>query len=369
MAEPLGISVVGCGAVSRKYLPTLRSEPSLRIIGFADLDRGRAEAAAGDTDAAVLTPTEAITHDDVELVVNLTIPAAHADICGAALSAGKHVYTEKPLATTVTDGRRLVDQALRSGLRLASAPDTVLGTGIQTARRLLDDGAIGRPTSAVAFFMSGGPEKRHPNPAFLYAAGGGPLYDMGPYYLSSLVSLLGPIRRVSAFGTMATSQRRVARGPNAGLTIDVEVDTHVAAVLEHHGGQISTLITSFDVPGTSTTPKIEVHGTRGTLLAPNPNVFDGPVELRTETADNWSTVDPDAGYVGADRGIGVVDLALALARDEPHRATGELALHVLDALESITRSSRTHQAVDLSTTCDRPSPVPLLDQHQNLFVP
>lgn len=355
---PLRIAIVGCGAVSRKYVPTLRAARPLRIVGYADLDRPRAESAAAGTDAMVLSPAEAVTHDDVDLVVNLTSPAAHLVVSRAALSAGKHVYTEKPLATTLADGRAIVDLADRSALRVASAPDTMLGTGIQTARRLVDDGALGRPTSAAAFFMTGGPEQNHPSPGFLYATGGGPLYDMGPYYLSALVTLLGPIRRVCGFGRAALPQRHVTSGPNAGMIIEVGVDTHVAAVLEHHDGQISTLVASFDVPGGTTTPRIEVHGTNGSMSVPNPNLFDGPVAVRA-TGTDWSPTAQLAGYRSADRGVGVADLAVSLSTGQPHRATADLALHVLDAIESIGRSCRTGRAVALSTTCRRPVPVPL----------
>lgn len=361
MRDTAGVAVVGCGAVSRKYFPTLRALPGIRVIACADIVPEKAAAAAAQLDVAALPLSEAIARDDVDIVLNLTVPAVHARISLAALDAGKHVYTEKPLAATLAAGRDVIDRAANCDLRVGCAPDTVLGTGIQTARRLIDEGAIGVPVAGSAFFLGGGPDNNHPNPAIFYQNGAGPLYDMGPYYLTSLVTLLGPIRQACGFGGIGRSPREVNAGRNAGTTIEVEVDTHVSASIQHDGGAISTLITSFDAAGGTSTPRIEVYGTTGTLVVPNPNGFSGSVLLGTPDSQDWRQIEPLAGYVNAARGIGVADLASAVRRGENHRAAGDLALHVLDAMESIRTACQSGSVVTLSTSCRRPRPVQLGD--------
>ncbi|WP_104821427.1 Gfo/Idh/MocA family protein [Kitasatospora sp. MMS16-BH015] len=356
---PLRVAVVGAGKISGAYLRTLRGRPEVRVVAVADLDRGRARQAVAELPGArAETPAEACAAEDVDLVLNLTVPAAHAEVALAAIAGGKHVYGEKPLAATTAEARRLLTAAERAGLRVGCAPDTVLGTGLQTARAVLDSGAIGRPVAATAFMVTPGHELWHPDPEFYYRPGGGPLFDMGPYHLTALVTLLGPVRRVTGLAARPTERRTIATGPRAGTTFPVEVDTHVTGVLEHESGALSTLLMSFDVWG-GRLPHIELYGSAGSLSVPDPNDFEGPVGLRRAGEPGWESVPVLAGHRGAGRGCGLLDLAEALAAGEPHRAGGELAYHVLDTMESLLTAAATGRAVTVASSCARPAAVPL----------
>jgi predicted dehydrogenase len=360
VGEPLRIGVVGVGQISRAYLTTLGRLPGVQVRLLADLDAERARAGLRHAPAARAVPAgELLSSGDVDLVLNLTIPAAHAQVALAALAAGKHVYGEKPLAPDLARGREML-AARAGGLRVGCAPDTVLGTGTQTARRVIEDGLIGAPVAANAVFTTAGHELWHPNPEFYYQPGGGPLFDMGPYYLSALIHMLGPVVRVTGAASRARPARVIGSGPRAGTRFDVEVDTHVTGVLEHGNGALTTLITSFDVVA-STQPWIEVHGTEGSLAAPDPNNFGGDVLIRHQSDDHWSKVAPSAGYENAGRGIGLADLATALQAGRPHRASAELALHVLDVMQTLLESARAGHSLAVSTSCDVPEPVPLTD--------
>lgn len=360
MGESLRVGIVGVGTISRKYLEILTQVPGVEVVAAADLELDRARAVAEKYDGIVAqSPDELYANPDVDAVVNLTIPAAHASVALAALEAGKHVYGEKPLAATRQEAKPILEKAAASGLRVGCAPDTVLGRGFQTARALLDRGDIGVPTAATAFFVSPGPEPWHPDPEFYYKPGGGPLLDMGPYYLTALVSLLGPIRRVNGRASRARQERTVGSGPKQGTTFSVDVDTHVTGVLEHESGVLTTVITSFDVHGAKL-PRIEVYGSESTLEVPDPNRFEGDVQILRPAVREWETVPPAGGYPDTQRGIGVADMARAIKRGEPHRASGELAYHVLDVMESLLESAaRGGAPVEVTSTCERPSPVPL----------
>jgi predicted dehydrogenase len=354
---PLRVGVVGAGKISGQYSETLSRLPSLAVTAVADLDPARAGALAARHDGArALSLADLYAADEVDLVLNLTTPAEHAAVALAGIAAGKHVYGEKPLAATSADGRAIADAAAVAGVRAACAPDTVLGTGVQTARAALDDGAIGVPHAATAFMTTPGHERWHPDPEFYYRPGGGPLLDMGPYYLTALVHLLGPVRRVIGMSSRPSAQRVIGDGPRAGTAFDVQIDTHVTGVLEHHGGALTTMVMSFDTWATHL-PSIEVYGAHGTLSVPDPNYFDGDVRLSTQEAGGWTVVPPSAGYAGAGRGVGVLDLSEALARDRPHRAAVDVALHVLDVMESMQASAATGTAVAVATTCTRPEVV------------
>lgn len=361
MTGRLRIGMLGCGAISAKYLSTLARLPELQLVACADLVRSKAEAVARDwpEPVEVLEPAELFRSAAVDVVLNLTVPAAHATTSLAAIRHGKHVYLEKPLATTAEKAMALVSAARSHGVRLACAPDTVLGTGIQTARAAIADGLIGRPTAANAMLLGGGPDNRHPNPHFFYQPGAGPLMDMGPYYVTALVTLLGPIERVSALGHRSSSTRPITDGPNVGGSIDVAVDTHVSASLLHADGALSTLVTSFDAPAASRMPRIEIYGTAGSLGVPDPNQFSGPVVIKTVRAPEWETVPESGGYVDGARGIGLADLAAAIDGGFEHRASSELAAHVVEVLEAIQRSSSSGQAVDVSYRPEPPTAVPL----------
>ncbi|CAA9438256.1 MAG: oxidoreductase domain protein [uncultured Quadrisphaera sp.] len=358
MGGALKVGIVGAGKISGQYSAALARLPQVEVTAVADLDAARAAALASQHPGARAVPlAQLLGADDVELVLNLTIPAAHADVALAALEAGKDVYGEKPLAATTAQGRAVVDAAAAAGRRLGCAPDTVLGTGLQTARAVVDSGAIGRPLAATAFMTTPGHERWHPDPEFYYRPGGGPLLDMGPYHLSALVHLLGPVRRVVGAASRPRATRTIGDGPRAGTEFAVEVDTHVSAVLEHHGGALTTMVMSFDVEAAHL-PSIEVHGEAGSLSVPDPNCFDGAVELFTREVPRWVAQPVRAGYLGAGRGYGVADLAAARAAGRPHRASADLALHVLDVMEAVAASAASGAAVVLSTTCERPAPVP-----------
>ncbi|MDG4766371.1 Gfo/Idh/MocA family oxidoreductase [Solwaraspora sp. WMMD406] len=358
MGDPHGVGVVGLGVVSRAYLKTLVDHPTVRVVAVADLDAARAVAAAATIPGTAAVSVERLLHHpDVATVLNLTIPAAHAEISDAAIDAGRNVYVEKPLTVTFPEGRSIIDRAVSAGVRVGCAPDTVLGTGTQTARAAIDDGLIGRPLSASAVLVTPGHERWHPDPDFYYAPGGGPLMDMGPYYISALIHLLGPVRAVIGAASQLRETRIIGSGPRLGQRIPVEVPTHVTGVLEHAGGALSTLTTSFDGVATTAAP-IEVLGEEGTLAVPDPNTFDGEVRHLALGDPGWHTLAPRAGYVAAARGVGLIDLVRA-AETRPPRASGEVALHVLDVMTALLRSAADGRRVELTTTVERPTPVPL----------
>lgn len=355
---PLRVGIIGCGAISGAYLTTFPDLTNVSVIAAADRDHDRAQAVADAHPGITALPVdELLAHPDVDAVLNLTIPAAHAEVGMATLEAGKHLYGEKPLAASLSEADTLLTTAAAAGLRIACAPDTVLGEGIQTARKAVDDGLIGIPVAATAFMTSPGHESWHPAPEFYYQHGGGPLLDMGPYYLSALVHLLGPVRRVVGASSRVRVEREIASGPRAGTRFRSVVDTHVTGVLEHHSGALSTLLMSFEVHG-SRHPRIEVHGTDGSLTVPDPNTFDGTVELRGAGAQEWVPLPAAAGYRGARRGFGIADLARSLSTGQPHRASGEVARHVLDVMHSLLDAAAGFGAVTVTSTCERPALVP-----------
>ncbi|GAA2645583.1 Gfo/Idh/MocA family protein [Paractinoplanes durhamensis] len=354
MGRPHRVGIVGTGFISAAYLGTLAGHPGVTIAAVADIDAARAATvAAGLAGCRALPVDELLQDPQVDTVLNLTVPAAHGPVALAAIANHKQVYGEKPLAADMTAARALLDQAAAFDVAVGCAPDTVLGTGIQTARAAVDDGLIGRPLSAVAVMATPGHERWHPNPDFYYLPGGGPLLDMGPYYLSALIHLLGPIVAVTGAASRLRDSRVIGSGPRAGSPVPVEVDTHVTGVLHHAGGVLSTITTSFDAVRTTAAP-IEVHGETGTLAVPDPNHFDGDVRLFALGADDWRTLEPSAGYQGAGRGIGLLDMITTGAP----RASGALALHVLDAMTSLLRSAAEGRRIDLTTTADRPPVVP-----------
>jgi predicted dehydrogenase len=353
----LRVGIVGAGKISGQYSESFLRLPQVQVTAVADLDTGRATALAAEHPGArARSLADLLAADDVDVVLNLTIPAAHAEVALAAIAAGKHVYGEKPLAATTDAARAVVRAAQDAGVRLACAPDTVLGTGVQTARAALDAGAIGVPHSATAFMVTPGHERWHHDPEFYYRPGGGPLLDMGPYYLTSLVHLLGPVRRVVGASSRPRTSRTIGTGPRAGTSFDVEIDTHITGILEHESGALTTLIMSFDT-WAADLPRLEVYGSTGSLSLPDPNYFDGDVRLFTLDAPEWAALPVSAGYVGAARGYGVADLAQGLAAGRPHRASADVALHVLDVMESVQAAADGGAAVTVTTTCERPEPL------------
>ncbi|MFI6318112.1 Gfo/Idh/MocA family protein [Nonomuraea sp. NPDC050556] len=350
-----GIAIVGCGTISHAYLRNLTTFPDLKVVGCADLDVARAKEVAAEHGVPVAgTVAQVINHPDVELVVNLTIPAAHITVATQVIEAGKHVYNEKPLALDPAEGRNLLAQAEAKGVRVGCAPDTFLGAGLQTVQRAVADGLIGTPGSAITLLQGPGPESWHPSPQFYFQLGGGPLFDMGPYYLTALAVLFGPVSRVAANGSRAHASRTVGRGPLAGTVFDVEVLTHVSALLEFAGGQSATCVFSFDSP----LPRhdfLEVTGTEATLAAPDPNRFTGPVRLRRAGSGEWEELEASGTTVG--RGIGVLDMVRSIRAGQPHRASGEMALHVVDVMSAILRSAEEGSFVPVSSTFTVPQPL------------
>lgn len=356
--EPFRVGIVGCGNISGAYLKSCRTFPILEVVACADLELARAQNKAAEFGIGkAYSLGDMLDDPDIDIVINLTVPNAHAEVNLAAIAAGKHIYSEKPLATNREDGRRIMAAAQERGVRVGCAPDTFLGGGLQTCRKLIDDGWIGQPVAAAAFMMGHGPESWHPNPAFFYHRGGGPLFDVGPYYLTALVVLLGPIRRITGSTRISSPQRPITSQPFYGQMIDVEVPTHVAGVLDFESGPVATLITSFDV-WSSAVPRIEIYGTEGTLNVPDPNIFGGPVRLRRAGAADWSEI-PLAQPADVNRGIGVADMAYGLRDNRPHRASGELAYHVLDAMAAFEEASTAGTHIHLESRCDRPAPLPV----------
>jgi len=355
--KPTKIGVIGCGNISGAYFKAGLTFKNLEIAACADLDLARAKAKAEEFKIPkAYSVKELLADPEIEIVVNLTIPKAHVDIALAAIKAGKHVYGEKPLAITRKDGQKILAAAKAKKLRVGSAPDTFFGGGIQTCRKLIDDGWIGQPVAASAFMLCAGHESWHPAPEFYYDFGGGPMLDMGPYYLTALVNLLGPIARVSGSARTSRTERMITSQPLSGKIMHVKALTHYATVLDFAQGAIATMIMSFDSRAAQL-PRIEIYGTEGTLSVPDPNTFGGPV--RINRGKEWLDVPLTHGYTENSRSIGVADMANAIRSGRPHRASGELALHVLDAMEAAADAPATGKAVKLTTTCARPAALPM----------
>lgn len=353
------VGIIGCGKISGIYMENCHRFDILELYAVADLDQGRAEEQAVAFNVPhVYSVDEILADPEIELIINLTIPGVHADVCLSALEAGKHVYVEKPLAVTREQGQAVLDLAHQKGLLVGCAPETFFGSGIQTSLKLIEDGVIGSPVAATAFMMSRGHEHWHPDPEFYYAVGGGPMFDMGPYYLTALVQLLGPIAAISGMTGKAMDQRTITSEKKRGQTIPVDIPTHVAGLLRFKQGAVGTLITSFDIFGGSTLPPIEVYGTQGTLQVPDPNTFGGPVRYRLLGEQEWTEVPLLPGYQENTRGIGVADMAYAIRSGRPHRASGELAYHVLEAMWAFHDSSDQQTVYPMQSTCLRPAALP-----------
>lgn len=350
--------IIGCGNISGIYLENCKKFSTLELIACADLDLDKAKSQADKYDIPLACSVEELlAHPEIALVINLTIPAVHAKVSLQVLEAGKHVYVEKPLALTLEQGQEVLETATKKGLLVGSAPDTFLGAGIQTALNLISEGAIGRPVSATAFMMSRGHESWHPDPEFYYADGGGPMFDMGPYYLTALVQLLGPIRRVAGITSKALPERIITSEKKHGQRIHVAVPTHVAGTMEFDNGAVATMITSFDIFGGSTLPHIEIHGTEGSLLVPDPNGFGGTVMYRKPGEADWTKLPLIDGYDGNCRGIGPADMADALMQQRKHRANGDVAYHVLEAMWAFHFSSDSGNYYNMKSKCEPAEPL------------
>jgi predicted dehydrogenase len=356
-ASPVNVGIIGTGNISSIYLENSKRFENFNVAACADLFVDRAQARAAEYGVPKAYSVDELLADPaIEAVINLTIPRAHGEVGLRAIEAGKHVYNEKPLALTRDEGRALLDAAAAKGLRVGCAPDTFLGGGLQTCRKLIDEGAIGQPVAATAFMLSHGPETWHPDPDFFYQPGAGPMFDMGPYYLTALISLLGPVRRVTGSARISFPERQITSKPKHGAMIQVNTPTHVAGVLDFHQGTVATLVTSFDVWGANV-PRIEIYGSEGSLSVPDPNTFGGPVLLRKAGEREWTEVPVAFGYTANSRGLGVADMLQATRSGRPHRASGQLAYHVLDLMHAFHDASREGRHIELQSTCDRPAPM------------
>jgi predicted dehydrogenase len=356
-SSPLQIGIVGCGNISNAYFRGLAKFPVAKIVGVADLVPERAEAKAAEHGVRAYSVPDLLADPGIDIVLNLTVPKVHATVNLSILEAKKHAYTEKPFALDLGEGKRVLDLAAAAGLRVGCAPDTFFGGGIQTARLLLERGDIGEPIGAVANMASHGPEGWHPDPEFFYQVGGGPMLDMGPYYVTALVNLLGPIRRVTGSARASFHERIVGRGSKQGARIKVEIPTHYAGVLDFVSGPVASLNMSFDV-WSHNLPIIEVYGTEGTLRVPDPNHFGGIVEVRRSDEKEWRQV-PLTHSDQVERGIGVADMATGILYKRPHRASGELAYHVLEAMLAVQLASERGAHVILQSTAAKPKPLPV----------
>lgn len=354
--KKLRVGIVGIGKISGIYLQNLTGmfADRVSVVAVADLIKERAEeAAAQHPPMKAMSVDELMKSPEVDLVLNLTIPKSHFDVCLRAVESGKHVYVEKPLCITREEATTLLKTAAKKGVRVGGAPDTFLGAGIQTCRKLIDDGWIGTPVAATAFMMNHGHEHWHPAPEFYYKVGGGPMFDMGPYYLTALVNLLGPVARVCGSAKRSFASRTISSEPLKGSKIDVEVPTHIAGVLDFESGAVGTIITSFDV-WSHTMPFIEIYGSEGSLKVPDPNTFGGPVLVKRGRAESWSEVPLLRAYPENSRGLGVADMADAIAEGRPHRASAELTSHVLEVMHGFHDASASGTYYKVTGTCARP---------------
>jgi predicted dehydrogenase len=357
--KPVNIGIVGCGNISGIYLEMGQTFEMVNITAVADIIPERAKAQAEKYHIPrVLSMDEMMADRSIEIILNLTIPNAHAEVAFTALESGKSIYNEKPLAITREDGLKMLALAKSKGLRVGGAPDTFLGGGLQTCRKLIDDGWIGTPIAATAFMLCHGHESWHPAPEFYYKVGGGPMFDMGPYYLTALVSLMGPVRRVTGSARATFPTRLITSQPLHGTVIDVDVPTHVAGVLDFANGAIATIVTSFDV-WAHNMPYIEIYGTAGSLSVPDPNGFGGPVKVRRSGMDTWADIPLSHGYAKNTRSIGVADMAYALRSGRPHRANGQMCYHVLDIMHAVHDASQEGKHIELQSSCPQPAALPM----------
>lgn len=364
------IGIIGCGNISDAYLQGAGRSDLIEVKAVADISDDVASAKAKTYGVEAMSVDRLLADPDVEIVINITVPSAHAEVSQAILSAGKHVYSEKPLAATLDDGRAIVEQADKDGLRVGCAPDTFLGAGHQTCRRAVDQGDIGRVVGGAASFLTRGMEDWHPNPTFFFKPGGGPVLDMAPYYLTALINLIGPVRQVTSITTTAFAGRVVtSKGPMTGKVIDVEVPTTMNGVLAFENGAAVTLTTTWDVWNHDRRP-IEIYGERGSMLAPDPNFFGGEPQVAIGQGD-WEALDISAFAFGipnrpSKRGtgvadyriIGLLDMAAAIRAGRPHRANGHLAFHVLEVMDALGRSSIEQRHMEIVSRPDRPAALP-----------
>jgi len=355
------IGVIGCGQISGAYLKNCTQKfDILDVVACADLVPALAQKRAEEFNIPkACSVGELLADPEIKIVVNLTVPKAHAQVNIMALEAGKNVYVEKPFAVTRDDAKKVIELAKAKGLRVGGAPDTFLGGGLQTCRKLIDEGWIGTPYAASGLIIMGNAaDGGHPNPDFFFQVGGGPMFDMGPYYVTALVSLLGPISRVTGSAQKLFSEKTILNttSPRFGEKINVEVPTNVSGIMDFDSGVVGTLMVAKESFGY--TPRLEIYGTEGILYANDPNMFGGPVSIHRRDGEK-KEVPYTHGFNEEGRGLGVADMAHALLSGREHRANGELTYHVLDVMHSIEEASKEGRHFRIASTCNRPKPLPL----------
>lgn len=364
----MNVGIIGCGNISAAYLTLAKQFVGYKIVACADIDKAMADERAAEFDCQSMSVEQILADESVELIVNLTVPDAHFDVSHAIISAGKHVYSEKPYVLSLEQGMQLRELAVQKNVRIGSAPDTFLGGAHQRARDIVDSGEVGKIVGGSCYFQSHGMEDWHPQPDFFYQPGGGPILDMGPYYISNLIQLLGPVNQVVAMASKPFAQRTISSEPRSGEVIDVAVQTTVNAILEFKQGAQITFAASWDV-WSSENNLIELHGTEKSMIVPNPNHFGGDVRVRQnddeeESFAPFSTLsvpnleDAHGKMASNYRGIGLSDMVVAIREDREHRCNADLALHVIDTLMCIEKSAQTGRFEKVSTTCNRPEAMP-----------
>ena len=378
--KPVKIGVIGCGNISDIYFQNISRFNNIEVTAIADMIDQRAEEKAKQYGGRAMTVEELLKDPEVEIVLNLTIPAAHYEIDIKALNAGKHVYSEKPLATRLEDGKKIIELAREKGLLVGCAPDTFLGARPQTMKKMIDEGWIGKPLSATAFMACPGHECWHPNPEFYYKFGAGPLFDMGPYFFATLVSMLGPAKRICGFASRGYEQRRITSQPLCGKIIDVEVPTHVAGTVEFASGAIATVIMSFDI-WDQNLPRLEIYGTDGTLSMTDPDPLAGPDIFhgktmfrrkndsdwigypyslpRREQRTPWTEITSCYDYNENSRALGLADMARALRCGGKYRANGDFAYHVLEIMHGFYESANTGRYYEVLSSCEKSEMMPM----------
>jgi predicted dehydrogenase len=357
--KPVKAGVVGCGKICGQYFSMGKNFPLVQMDACADLNPDAAKAAAQQFNVPrVLSVDEILKDPSIEIILNLTVPKAHVPVSLTAIGNGKHVYLEKPLGVNRAEGHQLMNAAKQKGVKIGCAPDTFMGAGIQTSRKLLDDGVIGKPVAFTAFMMCPGHEHWHPSPEFYYEVGGGPMFDMGPYYLTALLNFFGPINRISAAASIAIPERTITSQPKSGKKVKVETPDHIAGTIEFANGVIGTIITSFATrfAGYDGKQPITVFGTKGTMRVPDPNGFDGPVHVRTVEDAEW-VEKPHAFVKGYGRSVGLADMAVAIRTGREFRANGDQAMAVLDAMQSFLDSAEQGKAIPPTVKYQKPEPM------------
>ena len=364
----LNVGMVGVGCISGIYLKNFAEVfRDVRLVAVCDLIRERAEAAQKQYDIPKLYDTmeELFADPEIDIVLNLTRPYQHYAVSKGALLAGKHVYCEKPLGADLAEGEELVRIAAERGLFLGGAPDTFMGAGIQSCRRLIDEGLIGEPVGGRLVMASHGVETWHPDPDFYYQRGGGPLFDMGPYYITALINLLGGVRSVYGYTHTSYPTRLITAAPHEGEIIEVNTPTHIEAFLTLDSGITVSLLTSFDVYATRQT-NIEIYGTRGTLYVPDPNCFDGRIVFRNGETGEEETYPLTFDYAENSRCLGLDDLAVAIETGRPGRTTAQQTFHVLETMAGVFKSAETGAPYVLKSHFERQAPMDPTRPHGRL---